>query len=189
MTRCAGFARGHFVRIPRPSAVGQFDPAGRPAERTGGAGHRTRGDCAFEKRRQLVAPSKGPGSNGGGRRSGCNRRTATVLEARFPSDQRRPRTGWIESEAPGGTEVDFISACTPQPTTADWQTTDALGEAERGLPGALFHHRSLRHPASNAGRQRHQFYWEHDPIPVSSNQGNFSASGPGNSYRRSRATK
>jgi beta-glucosidase len=87
-----------------------------------------------------------------------------------------PELDGIESEAPAGTEVDFISDCTPEPTTADWQTIDALGEAERGLQGQYFTTPDLSgSPAITRVDNDINFDWEQDPIPVTSNQGNFSA--------------
>jgi beta-glucosidase len=87
-----------------------------------------------------------------------------------------PELDGIESEAPAGTEVDFISDCTPEPTTAEWQTIDALGEAERGLQGQYFTTPDLSGtPATTRVDNDINFDWEQDPIPVPSNQGNFSA--------------
>ena len=87
-----------------------------------------------------------------------------------------PELDGIESEAPAGTEVDFISDCTPEPTTAEWQTIDASGEAERGLQGQYFTTPDLSGtPATTRVDNDINFDWEQDPIPVSSNQGNFSA--------------
>jgi beta-glucosidase len=87
-----------------------------------------------------------------------------------------PELDGIESEAPAGTEVDFISDCTPEPTTAEWQTIDALGEAERGLQGQYFTTPDLSGtPATTRVDNDINFDWEQDPIPVTSNQGNFSA--------------
>ena len=87
-----------------------------------------------------------------------------------------PELDGIESEAPAGTEVDFISDCTPEPTTAEWQTIDALGEAERGLQGQYFATPDLSGtPATTRVDNDINFDWEQDPIPVPSNQGNFSA--------------
>jgi beta-glucosidase len=82
----------------------------------------------------------------------------------------------IESEAPAGTEVDFISDCTPDPTASEWQTIDALGEAERGLQGQYFTTPDLTGtPSTTRVDNVINFDWEQDPIPVPSNQGNFSA--------------
>lgn len=87
-----------------------------------------------------------------------------------------PELDGIESEAPAGTEVDFISDCTPEPATAEWETIDTLGEAERGLQGQYFTTPDLSGtPATTRVDNDINFDWEQDPIPVSSNQGNFSA--------------
>jgi beta-glucosidase len=87
-----------------------------------------------------------------------------------------PELDGIESEAPAGTEVDFISDCTPEPTTAEWQTIDASGEAERGLQGQYFTTADLSGtPTTTRVDNDINFDWEQDPIPVPSNQGNFSA--------------
>ena len=82
----------------------------------------------------------------------------------------------IENEAPAGTEVDFISHCTPEPTAAEWQTIDAMGEAERGLEGQYFTSPDLSGtPAVTRVDNDVNFDWETDPIPVTENQGTFSA--------------
>ncbi len=82
----------------------------------------------------------------------------------------------IESEAPAGTQVDFISDCTPEPTTAEWQTIDTTGEAERGLEGQYFTSADLSGtPVVTRVDNDINFDWETDPIPVSQNQGTFSA--------------
>ena len=82
----------------------------------------------------------------------------------------------IESEAPAGTEVDFVSDCTPDPTAAEWQTIDAMGEAERGLQGQYFTSPDLSGaPVTTRVDNDINFDWEQDPIPVPSNQGQFSA--------------
>ena len=87
-----------------------------------------------------------------------------------------PELDGIESEAPQGTEVDFISDCTPEPTSAEWETIDALGEFERGLQGQYFTTPDLSGtPSTTRVDNDINFDWEQDPIPVPSNQGNFSA--------------
>ena len=87
-----------------------------------------------------------------------------------------PELDGIESEAPAGTEVDFISDCTPDPTAAEWQTIDTLGEFERGLQGQYFTTPDLSGTAVTTRVDNDiNFDWEQDPIPVPSNQGNFSA--------------
>ncbi len=86
-----------------------------------------------------------------------------------------PELDGIESEAPAGTEVDFISACTPDPTTTEWQVIVG-GEAQRGLLGQYFTTSDLSGtPATTRVDNDINFDWETDPIPVSSNQGTFYA--------------
>lgn len=82
----------------------------------------------------------------------------------------------IENEAPPGTRVDLISACTPDPATAPWQFIDANGQAQQGLQGQYFTTPDLSGTAAVTRVDNEiDFDWEQGQIPVTQNQTTFSA--------------
>jgi beta-glucosidase len=82
----------------------------------------------------------------------------------------------IQDEAPEGTSVDLISACTLDPSTAPWQFINANGEAVQGLQGQYFTSPDLSGtPAVTRVDNEIDFDWEQGQIPVSQNQATFSA--------------
>jgi len=82
----------------------------------------------------------------------------------------------IEDEAPEGTSVDLISACTLDPATAPWEFIDAHGQAEQGLQGQYFTSPDLSGtPVVTRVDSEVDFDWEQCQIPVSQNQATFSA--------------
>jgi beta-glucosidase len=82
----------------------------------------------------------------------------------------------IQDEAPEGTSVDLISACTLDPSTAPWQFINANGQAVQGLQGQYFTSPDLSGtPAVTRVDNEVDFDWEQGQIPVSQNQATFSA--------------
>jgi beta-glucosidase len=82
----------------------------------------------------------------------------------------------IQDEAPEGTSVDLISACTLDPATAPWQFINASGQAVQGLQGQYFTSPDLSGtPAVTRVDPEIDFDWEQGQIPVSQNQATFSA--------------
>ena len=82
----------------------------------------------------------------------------------------------IQDEAPEGTSVDLISACTLDPSTAPWQFINANGQAVQGLQGQYFTSPDLSGtPAVTRVDNEINFDWEQGQIPVSQNQATFSA--------------
>jgi beta-glucosidase len=81
----------------------------------------------------------------------------------------------IKSAATPDTEVDFIPICTLDPENAIWEYSNN-GETTQGLQAEYFTSNDLTGtPAVTRIDNQVDFDWDIDPIPVSSNQGGFSA--------------
>ena len=81
----------------------------------------------------------------------------------------------IRSEVGANTQVDFIPVCSLDPTNALWQFNNN-GEITQGLQASYFTSNNLSgSPAVTRVDNQVSFDWDVDPIPVSSNQGGFSA--------------
>jgi beta-glucosidase len=81
----------------------------------------------------------------------------------------------IKSAAPPNTEVDFIPICTLDPENTIWEYSNN-GEITQGLQAEYFTSNDLSGtPAVSRIDNQVDFDWDIDPIPVSSNQGGFSA--------------
>ncbi|MBV8275397.1 MAG: glycoside hydrolase family 3 C-terminal domain-containing protein, partial [Verrucomicrobia bacterium] len=81
----------------------------------------------------------------------------------------------IRSEVGSNTEVDFISVCSLDPANAIWQYSNN-GETTQGLQASYYTSNDLSgSPAVTRVDNQVNFDWDVDPIPVSSNQGSFSA--------------
>jgi beta-glucosidase len=81
----------------------------------------------------------------------------------------------IQSEAPATTTVDFISVCTLDPQNSLWEFNNN-GELTQGLQAEYFTSNDLSGtPAATRIDNHVNLDWDSDPIPVSSNQGSFSA--------------
>jgi beta-glucosidase len=81
----------------------------------------------------------------------------------------------IRSEVGANTQVDFISVCSLDPTNAIWEYSNN-GEITQGLQASYYTSNDLSGTAA-VTRVDNQvnFDWDVDQIPVSSNQGSFSA--------------
>jgi beta-glucosidase len=83
--------------------------------------------------------------------------------------------GGIRSEVGANTQVDFISVCSLDPANAIWQYSNN-GEITQGLQASYYTSNDLSGtPAVTRVDNQINFDWDIDPIPVSSNQGSFSA--------------
>jgi beta-glucosidase len=81
----------------------------------------------------------------------------------------------IRSEVGANTQVDFISVCSLDPANAIWQYSNN-GEITQGLQASYYTSNDLSGtPAVTRVDNQVNFDWDIDPIPVSSNQGGFSA--------------
>lgn len=81
----------------------------------------------------------------------------------------------IRSEVGANTQVDFISVCSLDPTNAIWEYSNN-GEITQGLQAYYYTSNDLSgNPAVSRVDNQVNFDWDIDPIPVSSNQGSFSA--------------
>jgi len=81
----------------------------------------------------------------------------------------------IRSEAGANTKVDFISVCSLDPANAIWQYSNN-GEITQGLQASYYTSNDLSGtPAVTRVDNQVNFDWDIDPIPVSTNQGSFSA--------------
>jgi beta-glucosidase len=83
--------------------------------------------------------------------------------------------GGIRSEVGANTEVDFITVCSLDPANAIWEYSNN-GEITQGLQASYYTSNDLSGtPAVTRVDNQVNFDWDIDPIPVSSNQGSFSA--------------
>jgi beta-glucosidase len=81
----------------------------------------------------------------------------------------------IKSEVGANTEVDFISVCSLDPANTIWQYSNN-GEITQGLQASYYTSNDLSGtPAVTRVDNEVNFDWDIDPIPVSTNQGSFSA--------------
>jgi len=81
----------------------------------------------------------------------------------------------IQSEASSATQVDFIALCTLDPQSALWEFNNN-GELTQGLQAEYFTSNDLSGTPAVTRIDNHlDFNWDSDPIPVSTNQQNFSA--------------
>ena len=81
----------------------------------------------------------------------------------------------IRSEVGANTKVDFISVCSLDPANAIWEYSNN-GEITQGLQASYYTSTDLSGtPAVTRVDNQVNFDWDIDPIPVSSNQGGFSA--------------
>src|SRR5258708_5153037 len=81
----------------------------------------------------------------------------------------------IRSEVGANTQVDFISVCSLDPANAIWEYSNN-GEITQGLQAYYYTSNDLSGtPAVSRVDNQVNFDWDIDPIPVSSNQGGFSA--------------
>lgn len=81
----------------------------------------------------------------------------------------------IKSEVGANTQVDFISVCSLDPANTTWQYSNN-GEVTQGLQASYYTSNDLSGtPAVTRVDNQVNFDWDIDPIPVSTNQGGFSA--------------
>jgi beta-glucosidase len=81
----------------------------------------------------------------------------------------------IRSEVGANTQVDFIPVCSLDPANALWQFSNN-GEITQGLQASYYTSNDLSgSPAVTRVDNQVNFDWDVDSIPVSSNQGGFSA--------------
>jgi beta-glucosidase len=81
----------------------------------------------------------------------------------------------IRSEVGANTEVDFISVCSLDPANAIWEYSNN-GEITQGLQASYYTSNDLSGtPAVTRVDNQVNFDWDVDQIPVSTNQGSFSA--------------
>lgn len=81
----------------------------------------------------------------------------------------------IQSEVGANTEVDFIPLCSLDPPNTIWEYSNN-GEITQGLQGQYYTSNDLMGtPEVTRVDNEVDFDWDIDPIPVSSNQGGFSA--------------
>jgi beta-glucosidase len=81
----------------------------------------------------------------------------------------------IKSEVGANTQVDFISVCSLDPANTIWEYSNN-GEITQGLQAYYYTSNDLSGtPAVKRVDNEVNFDWDIDPIPVSSNQGSFSA--------------
>jgi beta-glucosidase len=81
----------------------------------------------------------------------------------------------IRSEVGANTRVDFISVCSLDPANAIWEYSNN-GEITQGLQASYYTSNDLSGtPAVTRVDNQVNFDWDIDAIPVSSNQGGFSA--------------
>jgi beta-glucosidase len=81
----------------------------------------------------------------------------------------------IRSEVGANTQVDFISVCSLDPANAIWEYSNN-GEITQGLQASYYTSNDLSGtPAVTRVDNQVNFDWDVNPIPVSSNQGGFSA--------------
>jgi beta-glucosidase len=82
----------------------------------------------------------------------------------------------IQNEVGPGTTVDLISTNTLDPENASWEFVNANGELQQGLQAEYFTSNDLTGtPAVTRVDNHLNFDWDINPIPVSQNQGGFSA--------------
>jgi beta-glucosidase len=82
----------------------------------------------------------------------------------------------IDNAAATGTTVDLISANTLDPQNAPWEFIDSNGILEQGLQAEYFTSNDLSGTAAVTRVDQHlNFDWDVNAIPVSQNQGGFSA--------------
>ncbi|HEX6565035.1 MAG TPA: glycoside hydrolase family 3 C-terminal domain-containing protein [Chthoniobacterales bacterium] len=81
----------------------------------------------------------------------------------------------IKSEVGANTQVDFISVCSLDPANTTWQYSNN-GEITQGLQASYYTSNDLSGtPVVTRVDNEVNFDWDIDPIPVSTNQGGFSA--------------
>src|ERR1700740_2587644 len=81
----------------------------------------------------------------------------------------------IKSKVGANTRVDFISVCSLDPANTIWQYSNN-GEITQGLQASYYTSTDLPGtPAVTRVDNEVNFDWDMDPIPVSTNQGSFSA--------------
>jgi beta-glucosidase len=81
----------------------------------------------------------------------------------------------IQSQASANTQVDFISICSLDPANTLWEYSNN-GELTQGLQASYYTSNDLSGtPAVTRVDNEVNFDWDIDPIPVSTNQGSFSA--------------
>ncbi|HYZ74483.1 MAG TPA: glycoside hydrolase family 3 C-terminal domain-containing protein [Chthoniobacterales bacterium] len=81
----------------------------------------------------------------------------------------------IKSKVGPNTEVDFISVCSLDPANTIWEYSNN-GEITQGLQASYYTSNDLSGtPAVTRVDNEVNFDWDIDPIPVSTNQGGFSA--------------
>src|SRR5580704_6034635 len=82
----------------------------------------------------------------------------------------------IENQVSPGTTVDLITTNTLDPENASWEFVNANGELQQGLQAEYFTSNDLSGtPAVTRVDNHLDFDWDINPIPVSQNQGGFSA--------------
>ncbi len=82
----------------------------------------------------------------------------------------------IQNEVSPQTQVETISACTLNPAQAAWQYLDVNNEVQQGLKAEYYTSNDLSGTPAITRTDIHlNFDWDIDPIPVSMNQGSFSA--------------
>jgi beta-glucosidase len=82
----------------------------------------------------------------------------------------------IKNQAPAGTTVDLIASNTLDPENSTWEFINSLGELQQGLQAEYFDSNDLSGSPEVTRVDNHvNFNWDSDPIPVSQNQGGFSA--------------
>jgi beta-glucosidase len=82
----------------------------------------------------------------------------------------------IQNEVSPGTTVDLISTNTLDPGNATWEFVNSNGELQQGLQAEYFTSNDLSGtPAVTRVDNHLDFDWDINPIPVSQNQGGFSA--------------
>jgi len=82
----------------------------------------------------------------------------------------------IENQVSPGTTVDLITTNTLDPGNASWEFVNANGELQQGLQAEYFTSNDLSGtPAVTRVDNHLDFDWDINPIPVSQNQGGFSA--------------
>jgi beta-glucosidase len=82
----------------------------------------------------------------------------------------------IKNEASAGTTVDLIATNTLDPENSTWEFVNSNGALQQGLQAEYFTSNDLSgSPAVTRVDNHLNFNWDTDPIPVSQNQGSFSA--------------
>jgi beta-glucosidase len=82
----------------------------------------------------------------------------------------------IKNQAPASTTVDLIATNTLDPENSTWEFVNSNGALQQGLQAEYFTSNDLSgSPAVTRVDTHLNFNWDTDPIPVSQNQGSFSA--------------